>query len=231
MINRIPGRPMPRFRRAAAGAAALLALAAAPALAQDHTTAAGYGAGMVNFGAFNPGTGAPDFALDPGLIVTAFGESWHAAGGWMGAKLAGGWTQSPLPLGGEDARDINTWMLDASLLLRLMPPRDGGSFMPWVSAGGGLIHYGLGTGAPVFYGEQGVIYPGDDQIQWTAVVGGGLDLLPRGFRVGGTPIGLRFEVADHVTLRSPFRAFEDEATLGPIHNIRFGASLIGVGWF
>jgi hypothetical protein len=226
-----PRHAMTLVRRAAAGAAALLAMAAAPVLAQDHSTAAGYGGGFVNFGALNPDAGAEELLMDAGWIMTAFGETWHVAGGRMGARLNGAWTQRPLDLGGDDIRDINTWMLDASLLLRLLPPRPGGGVAPFLRAGGGLIHYGLGTGPPQFYTEQGVVYSGDDQMQWTAVFGGGIDIVPGGLRIGGTPLGLRVEVADHVVFRSPFRGIDDDARLGPIHNLRFGASLIGVGWF
>jgi hypothetical protein len=37
-------------------------------------------------------------------------------------------------------------------------------------------------------------------------------------------------VADHVALRSPFETL-DGGRLGPIHNLRFGVSLVGLGWF
>jgi len=218
------------LRRAVLASVSLLAVAAAPAAAQDHTTAAGYGGGFVTFGALNPGAAGAELMMDAGWVVTAFGETWHSARGRVGARLNGAFTQRPLQVAGE-AREINTWMADASLMLRLLPPRAGSGVAPFLSAGGGLIHYGLGTGAPVTYAEQGVVYRGDDQLQWTAVGGVGIDVVPGGFRLGGTPLGLRIEVADHVTLRSPFRGLEDDANLGPIHNIRFGASLIGLGWF
>jgi hypothetical protein len=57
-----------------------------------------------------------------------------------------------------------------------------------------------------------------------------VDITPRGVRVAGTPLGLRFEVADHVALRSPFETLAGERP-GPIHNVRVGVSLIGLGWF
>jgi hypothetical protein len=131
---------------------------------------------------------------------------------------------------GEEVRDINTWMLDASVIARLLPPAEDNVVNPFLSAGGGLVSYGLGRGGQIFFPEAGVSYPGNDQVRWAVVGGAGLDITPAGFRVGSTPLGIRLEVADHVVLRSPFRGMDDER-LGPIHNIRGGISLIGLGWF
>jgi hypothetical protein len=219
---------MPVLRRALL-LASLLLPAASAALAQDHDTAAGYGAGFLSPGRLNPGAGGTDLALDAGWVLTAFGETWHAAGGRVGARLNGAFTQRPLQVAGE-SRDISTWMADASLLLRLLPPREGRVVAPFVSGGAGIIHYGLGRGVPSPFPDEGVLYPGDAERQVTLVGGAGLDVVPGGFRAFGTPLGVRLEVADHVALRSPFRTL-DGGRLGPIHNLRFGVSLVGLGWF
>jgi len=220
-----------RLRRAAVRSAALLAFSASSLLAQDPLTVAGYGAGWIHFGALNPGAGTRALVMDAGWILTAFGESWHVAGGRAGARLSGGWSQRPVDLGGQDIRDISTWLFDAGMAVRPLTPREGDRLLPFLSAGAGLIHYGFGTGTPRVFVEQGVVYFGDEQIRWTAVAAGGIDIVPGGVRVAGTPLGLRIEISDHVVFRSPFRRIGDEAFLGPIHNIRLGASLIGIGSF
>jgi hypothetical protein len=209
---------------------AALFLAVLPLASQDHTTAAGYGLGLINPGRLNPGVGQLPLKMDEGWALTAFGETWHAAEGRMGLRLAAAFTQRPLSIGGE-LRDVNTWFADASVILRLLPPTAGRAVAPFVSVGGGLAQYGLGTGPPLIYQEEGVVYPGEQRLQGTAVVGAGLDIVPGGFRIAGAPLGLRLDVADHVLLRSPFRGLEGDAGLGPIHNLRFGVSLIGLGWF
>jgi hypothetical protein len=217
------------LRSVAISVVASLVLAASPSLAQDHTTAAGYGIGFIRPGALNPGAPGAELALDAGWVATAFGETWHVADGRMGARLNGAFTQRPLQVG-EEARDINTWMLDASVIVRLLPPAEENVVNPFLSAGGGLVRYGLGRGAQLFLPEAGVTYAGDDEVQWALVGGAGLDITPPGFRLGAAPLGIRLEVANHVVLRSPFRGADDER-LGPIHNIRAGISLIGLGWF
>jgi hypothetical protein len=217
------------IRRAICGAAALLAMVAAPVVAQMHTTAAGYGGGFVTFGAFNPDVEGEELALDAGWVVTGFGETWHVLGGRVGTRLNLAFTQRPLPIP-EQPRDINTWLLDANLMLRLLSPAEDNPIAPFLSAGVGVISYGLGTGAPVTFPEAGVVYSGDDERRLTVVGGAGIDIVPAGFQVGGLPLGIRLEAANHVTLHSPFRDFEGER-LGPIHNLRVGASLLGRGWF
>jgi hypothetical protein len=106
-----------------------------------------------------------------------------------------------------------------------------GMISPFLTVGGGFIHYGLGrTGRPVVIDEANAFYPGDDERQWMGMAGAGIDIVPPGFRFADTPIGVRLEVADHMAFRSPFETLEG-ARLGPIHNLRFGVSLIGLGWF
>jgi hypothetical protein len=216
--------------RLVTGAIVVLLATAGPVGAQHFNVVGGYGAGMINFGAFNPDAGeATELTLDPGLVFTVFGESL-SAGGRAGLRLNGAFSQRPLEFAG-DARNINTWLVDASVVLRPLPLAEGRLISPFVSAGGGVISYSLGrTGRPVVVSEANVVYPGNNERQWMLVGGAGIDVLFGDARLFGTPLGLRLEVANHVTLRSPFETFEGER-LGPIHNLRFGASLIGVGWF
>ncbi len=216
------------FGRALAAAAVLVALGVAPALAQDHNLTGGYGGGGISFGALNPGAGGTELTMDAGWLVTVFGEHWMGARR-VGVRVHGGFTQRPLQVP-EQTRDIATWMVDGTLLLRPLPAIEGRTVAPFLSLGGGIISYGLGTGGEIAYPDANAVYGGDDEVQPTVVGGVGIDVLPRGVSLFGTPLGLRLEVADHVTLRSPFRDLEG-GTLGPIHNIRFTAALLGLGWF
>jgi hypothetical protein len=207
----------------------LLLLAAAPAAAQQYNTAAGYGAGAISFGAFNPGTGAAELALQSGWVVNLFGEGYGGRG-HTGLRGNVAFTQRPLEFAG-DTRNISTWIADAGVVLRPLPLAETGTVSPFVTVGGGIVSYGLGrTGRPVVIGESDVFYPGDDERQWMATAGAGIDILPGGIRFAGTPLGLRLDVSDYVVLRSPFETFDGERP-GPIHNLRFGISLVGLGWF
>lgn len=207
-----------------------LTLAAVPAAAQRFNTAAGYGGGYVHFGSFNPDVGdASKLALESGWIVNVFGEGL-SGGGHAGLKVNAAFTRRPLEFAGE-RRDISAWMADASVVLRPVALAPNRPVSPWVSAGGGFIDYGLGRSKRlVVFPEAKVQYRGDEESQWTVVGGAGFDFVLGRTRLWGTPLGLRLEVADHIVPRSPFRTFDDER-VGPIHNVRFGASLVGFGWF
>jgi hypothetical protein len=207
----------------------LLLWAAAPAAAQRYDVLGGYGVGTMRFGAFNPGVDAAELALQPGLVVNLFGEGYSGRG-HVGGRLNVAFSQRPLVFA-DESRDISTWIVDAGLVLRPLPLSEAGALSPFVTVGGGFISYGLGrTGRPVVIGDAEVRYPGDDEGQWMGMFGAGVDVTPPGLRLGGTPLGVRLEVADHVALRSPFETLEG-ARLGSIHNVRFGVSLVGLGWF
>jgi hypothetical protein len=208
--------------------AAALAVAA-PAAGQDHNVAAGYGIGFIQPGALNPGAGAADASVDAGIVGTAFGEAWYMLDGRLGARLNLAFTRRPLQLG-EESRDISALAADVNIMARLVPPAEGGTFAPFVSGGAGVFSSGLGWGAPVQYEELGAAYPGEGNVRFAVVGGAGVDIAPLAFRIGDSRVGVRLEVADHIVLRSPFRGLEGER-LGPIHNVRVGVSLIGLGWF
>jgi hypothetical protein len=205
------------------------ALLAAPVAAQDHNVAAGYGAGYLQPGAFNPGVSGTELSMDGGVVGTVFGEVWHVAGGRLGARLNAALTRLPLPIG-EETRDLSTFAVDASIIARLLAPVPGNTVAPFVSIGGGIVNYGLGRGSLLEFPDAGVFYPGENNIQWAVVGGAGVDILPAGFQLGDTSLGIRLEVANHMVLRSPFRGLDNER-LGPIHNLRAGISLIGFGVF
>lgn len=175
---------------------------ATPATAQEHAVAAGYGAGFIQPGAFNPGVAGTDLSMDAGWVITIFGEGWHIADGRVGARLNGAFTRRPLQLG-EESRDIAMLAADASIVGRLLPATPDNTMAPFVSVGGGIVRYGLGRGVPLQFPESGVVYPGESEIRWALVGGAGVDIMPAGFRISDTPLGIRIEVANHMVLRSP----------------------------
>jgi hypothetical protein len=200
-------------------AAGLLLAAAAPAGAQDHDGTIGYGGGGIWFGDLDP---AGQVVLGAGWLADAHIERWY--GRRIGVRLHGAFTQRPLQMP-ESAPTINTWMADGALLLYLLPSRPGRAVAPFVSAGGGVVAYGLGRGSPLQVGED-LVYRGDEDRQPSALAGFGLDLFPD-WNWFDTRVGVRLEAADHVVLRSPFRSAAGE-TFGPVHNVRVTLSLIGL---
>lgn len=222
------GSSMRAFTLACFALAAALAVAA-PAAGQDHNAAAGYGAGFLQPGALNPGATGAEASMEAGLVGTAFGEAWPLLGRRVGARLNVALSRRPLQLG-EASRDISLLAVDVNVMARLLPPSADGVVAPFLSAGAGVLTYGLGEGGTVTYEELGAFYPGEGETRFTVVGGAGLDIAPAQFRLGDARLGIRLEVADHMVLRSPFRGLEGE-NLGPIHNLRAGISLIGLGWF
>jgi hypothetical protein len=196
---------------------ALLA-AASPAAAQDYEWAAGYNAGGVWFSAMNEGAGTgSELALDPGWIMGLQFERWLGSGR-LGVRVNGALTERPLPLQGSTP-DIGVWMADVDLLLRLLSPEPERTFNVFLSAGGGGVRYKLGSGDFLNLNEANASYPGNDKARWAATGGLGADFLTS-WRWDEQPIGVRFEVVDHVTFKSPFTPISG-GDFSAIHNVRF----------
>lgn len=212
-----------RARLARVGALAMAALAlmvlAPVAGAQDFNGTIGYGGGGVWFGDFD---GKGSLALEAGWLADVHAERWYS--NRLGVRAHAAFTRRPLEMPG-DTRDINTWMIDGGALLHLLTPRPDRSVAPFVSAGAGVVSYGLGEGPKVTISDD-VVYSGDDDRQFTAVAGIGVDLLPE-WRWLDTRVGVRLEVADHVVFESPFEP-RGGGSFGPIHNVRFTLSLLGL---
>lgn len=209
---------MSRAARAGALAAVLAALCAAPAAGQSHGGAVGYGGGGIWFGSLAEG-----IELDPGWVANVQAEQWY----WRGRVAARGnvaFTQRPLH-SSTDERQINTWIFDGSVLLRPVPAREDRRVAPYVSLGAGVVNYGFGRGRQVVLGD-GAVYPGSGERQFAVVGGAGIDFLPR-VALFDTPLGLRLDFADHVTLESPFQDAGGNA-YGPVHNVRVTLGLIGL---
>ena len=211
-----------RKTRGVAGALLGALPAAGPLAAQDYQGTVGYGGGGIWFGDFN-GSGAA-LALEGGWLAAAHAEHYLGSGR-IGARLGAAFTQRPFEAAGE-ARDINTWLFDASVLLRPLPVDRRRSVVPFVSLGAGVVSYGFGEGRPVVFEGSDAVYPGDDDRQFAVVGGLGIDFVP-GRSLWGTPLGVRLEAADHVALESPFETPGGDA-LGPVHNVRVTLGLIGL---
>lgn len=204
---------------AIATAAALAAVAAAPARAQDYEWAAGYNAGGVMFTPLNSNSGSTaDIELATGWILGLQFERWLGSGR-LGLRVNGALTERELTIPGTSSPDIGVWMADADFLLRLLPATPGRTFNMYLIAGGGVVRYKLGDGDFVNYGAANASYRGNDPPRWAAVGGVGFDIIT-GWSWDREPIGIRIEAADHVALSSPFDPI-DGGDFSPIHNVRF----------
>lgn len=212
-----------KLTSALAGLAVAGLLAASPLGAQAYDGAIGYGGGGVWFGEFNEG--GTSLALDDGWLASLQGE-YYVWGGRSGLRLGAAFTQRPFQAP-DGARDINTWLFDASVLFRPLPARpDRAGISPYLAVGGGLVNYDFGEGLPLTFPDAEAVYPGDNEMKWAAVGAVGIDLVPR-LRFLDTPLGIRLEVADHVVIDSPFESFDGES-FGPVHNVRVTLGLIGL---
>jgi hypothetical protein len=124
-------------------------------------------------------------------------------------------------------REVGLWLASFDLMARLLPASPQRSFNLFVSAGPGAIQYLLGNGEIIASDEADASYPGGEAVRFTAAGGIGLDFIT-GWRWDGDPVGIRFEVADHVALSSPFEPVSG-GDFSPVHNVRF---VIGAftGW-
>lgn len=200
-------------------AAALITVAAADRVAaQDYRFGAGWNVGGAYFTPMNSNGSGTDIKLDPGWIIGAQIEQWLGSGrfGW---RLNGALTERPLTLPGE-SRDIGVWLADFDLMARLLPADPDRTFNIFVSAGAGLIQYRLGDGEFLNFTPADAAYDGDDSARVTAVGGIGFDYITA-WLWDGEPVGIRFEVVDHVAIESPFDPLSGTRDFSPIHNVRF----------
>jgi hypothetical protein len=203
-------------------ACSALLLSAGTLSAQDYKYVASYNAGGIYFTSMNPSAGsfegasAHDLKLDPGWLVGAQFEQWFG-GGRLGARLNGALTQRPLDLPGAN-RDIGVWLLDASLLLRFLSAQSGNVFAPYIGVGGGVVRYKLGRGNVLTYAPANAVYTGDDDPRWAATGVFGFDIITA-WKWDDAPVGFRIEIADHMTLDSPFQRNGGD-NFDSIHNVR-----------
>lgn len=185
---------------------------------QDFRFSAGYNAGAAWFSKLNSGAGAvdSDIELDVGWLIGLQFEQWLGSGR-LGLRLNGALTERPLQIPGGP-RDIGVWMADADFVLRFASADSLRAFNPFLVAGAGVVHYGLGRGDFVNYPDANAAYSGSDKARFAAVGGLGFDIMT-GWRWDTNPVGIRVEGVDHVVLKSPFEPLSG-GDFSPVHNVR-----------
>jgi hypothetical protein len=210
-----------RLLLAVAGAALLL-LAAAPAVGQEtgHQWTVGWGGSWMSYTPFLQADGErleSNIALENGIAATVFADRWLNR--WVGIRLDGMYHRGEIRLP-EQRPGVDTWAVNGGVTLRpfgdmILPAA------PYVFGTGGLISYGLG-GESLRVADQ-VIYDADATKQFVAQVGGGLDLLLLDTWEENT-IGVRLEAARMMPWDRPFH-FEEESSPGRHEFWRFTIGL------
>lgn len=200
------------------GLALALAIAASPATAQDYRFAAGWNAGGAWFSSLNAGGvgAADDLSFEPGWIAGLQFEQYFGSGR-IGLRANGALTERPLETPGEK-KDIGMWMVDADMLLRLLPATADRTVNVFLSVGAGLVKYKLGGPGSVVWESANASFDGEDGAQFAVAGGLGFDILTS-LRWDGEPIGIRIEAVDHFVLESPFAPL-DGGDFDPVHNVR-----------
>jgi hypothetical protein len=221
-----------------AGVVAVLALLSAPRAGDAqvvHRYAVGWMAGVEYMTELNSHP-HPGFEVDPRSISPGLGftvglhvERWMGEAGRLGVRAQGSYQQPRMDLAWRDERrEVNAFSGDVALMYRLISPLREGAFLPYVMAGGGASWYDLGP-ATAFDGTD-ASYDGQLRPMPLATVGVGVDTPPIG-TWDNDPIRIRFELADHLVVRSPLRRTSDWQRHGSVHQMRFTVGVYSaLGW-
>jgi hypothetical protein len=229
----------PRFRRnpmlkrdllPSAMVVATLTLLGSPAgaVGQAHRTGIGWAAGGVYVTELNshplPGyepLGARELLPGLGYAVGLHVDKWYGGSARLGFRLRGFYEQ---PSGDEftGGRDITTLSGDLSVLLRPLSAAGDAPVLPYLTVGGGGIRYDLGASS-TFAGSD-ASYDGVARVLPLISFGVGWDV-PRVWSWDTYPVGLRFEAADLMVLRSPLRRTSDWQRHGSVHHLQFTIGL------
>lgn len=225
--------------RAVAAAALLLPMLAGPVAAQNYRGAWGVYGGGAWFSDFNnngdvsnlpPEFGTADLSLSSGWIAGTQLEYWFG-NGRFGIRANGSYTERPFKVEGdgfdEEFGDVNTWLVDGDILIRLLRPERDRVFAPFLSLGAGVAIYNpAGSGTIVvpesnaIWGDGGLLDPdgGNSETVFATPFGLGVDILPR-WSLGGVALGFRVEIVDHLAWESPAAPiFGDD--FDAVHNVR-----------
>jgi hypothetical protein len=210
----------------------LLALFVAPAGAQDYQSSVGWNAGALMSTGLNDGAASAGAEVDLKPDLTwALGAHWDrwVANGQLGFRIQGGVARPVLPWTQGDRR-IQLLVADVGILLRPVVPSPGGTVLPFIGAGVGLINWGLGDGPVTAFGPAGATYPGEERPKLMLVAGLGIDLVTP-FHWGEGPLVLRLEGRNHLQLASPFDPTDPaQGDFGMIHNAVVSVGLhTGIG--
>jgi hypothetical protein len=196
----------------------MMGLLTSAAAAQEAEVTIGYGGGYMQFGNFAEAGPqlSRDIRMTPGWVATVHADYWIGSGqvGLRGAAL---YTDRPLELPfSEEGHAV--YGANADLLIRLLPVRPGRSVVPFLSAGGGILAFDLGSGSGTVGSDTNIFYDEDEQVQLVAVGGFGFDIYP-GWELLDNELGLRIEGANHYMFSGPFRR-ADGSDPDPTHNWR-----------
>ncbi len=204
-----------------AALALLLVAAATPALAQDYGASAGWYAAALHATSMN--SGAAGTAINPGWgwAGGAYYEKWLGSGR-VAYRFDGSVGRQQIPWNGQD-RNVNTWLGDFGLELRLLPAAPGRSVSPFLSAGPGVVVYDLGRGLPVTDEAANALYQGRQKALFAPNFGGGFDIITP-WTVDFNNIVVRLQADDYVVLKSPFQPISG-SDFGLVHQLRFAIGL------
>jgi hypothetical protein len=204
-------------RLAVAVAAGAVLMPSADAAAQLYDASAGWGGGYVQYQPFiESGDDSPvDIGYGGTWVAVVQAERWLA--GWVGLRLGGFYSHGTVTLPTRDNR-ANVYGVETAALLRIVPPAERRYMSAYLIGGGGVTWFGLGEGDDVLIDGSNVVYSPGEARQFTALGGGGIELLT-GIRVTDGEIGVRLEGVDQVVLGRPFRPVGGSDP-GIMHNIR-----------
>lgn len=209
-----------------------------------------------------------DLTLEPGWLVGTQLEYWFG-NGRFGIRANGAYTERSFDLEGDgflffneffdgvnlvdgddlSFGDVNTWLIDGDLMIRILRPERNRVWAPFVSLGAGVAIYNPAGSAPLlifpanaafgdfdFVGvdidndgivEDFILETGDgnSETKFVTAFGLGTDILP-GWSLGNIGIGIRLEVADHIAWDSPAEPIFGDDDFDPVHNVRFTAGVL-----
>lgn len=186
--------------------------------AQTYGSSAGWSGGVLLNTALNDGANpeAVELKPDPTWLVSAHYDQWFGRGN-LGVRARGGFSMPKLTwVQGE--RELRVLMADVGILFRPIAQTPERSVLPFLSAGIGLINWGLGDGPPTTFSAAGATYAGEGGLDMVATAGLGVDIVTP-WQWGEGPLVVRLEARDHIQFSSPFDpAFSDDPEFGMIHN-------------
>ncbi len=218
-------RPWLRYL-ATLSAFSALAFIATPTEAQMPKYGAGFtlGAGHItelNSGALGLGGGTPvELKPGTGFLFGLHFDSWYGATRRIGVRYQGAYQQPEVDWS-NGQRDIDMLTADVSVMFRPVVPEPEQRVIPYLALGLGGVWYDLGRGPQITFDSADAYYDGSSRVMPAGLVGVGVDiLLPPSMEWHATPIRIRVEVADHITLNSPFKQISQADRYGEVHHFR-----------
>jgi hypothetical protein len=200
-------------------ALALSLIASDKGAAQAYRYGAGFMVGGTYLTALNPSSAGVALDPDPGFLAGLHLERGYGTTTRFVVRYQGAYQATRFEWAGGK-RQIDAFSADISLLARVIDPTSGSSILPYLMAGAGGIWYDLGRGPNTTYTPADAYHNGESWILPAAAFGLGLDV-PIGMNsFDGSPVRIRLEAADHMTIGSPLHRVSDNERYGPVHHLR-----------